>query len=157
MTVLYESFQSSLKNKEQQRLYHPRVVLVGNVSTDQIAHEIAAYSSLSSGDVKNTIDNLVTVMTQHLQASQSVTLDGLGTFRITMHSSGKGVPTAEEVSAGQATLMVRFRPASRRNPDGTVATRSMLTGATCRRFDRVNDPGSPDEPTGPDTGGDGEL
>lgn len=104
MTVLYESFQSVLKTKEQKRLFHPRVVLVGNVTTDQVAREIAAYSSLSSGDVKNVIDNLVTVMTQHLQASQSVTLDGLGSFRLTMRSSGRGVETADEVSASQATL-----------------------------------------------------
>ena len=80
------------------------MVLVGNVTTDQVAREIAAYSSLSSGDVKNVIDNLVTVMTQHLQASQSVTLDGLGSFRLTMRSSGRGVETADEVSASQATL-----------------------------------------------------
>ena len=110
MTVLYESFQSVLKTKEQKRLFHPRVVLVGNVTTDQVAREIAAYSSLSSGDVKNVIDNLVTVMTQHLQASQSVTLDGLGSFRLTMRSSGRGVETADEVSASQATLQVCFNP-----------------------------------------------
>ncbi len=162
MTVLYESFQSVLKTKEQKRLFHPRVVLVGNVGTDQVAREIAAYSSLSSGDVKNVIDNLVTVMTQHLQASQSVTLDGLGSFRLTMRSSGRGVETADEVSASQATLQVCFKPAARKNPDGTTATRSLVTGAKCKRFDRVNDPSAPEEPLEPgggtdDGNDDGEL
>ncbi len=157
MTVLYTSFQSVLKNKEQKQLYHPRVVLVGNVGTDQVAREIAAYSSLSSGDVKNVIDNLVTVMTQHLQASQSVTLDGLGSFRLTMRSSGRGVETADEVSASQATLQVCFTPASRKNPDGTTATRSLVTGAKCKRFDRAGDSSEPEEPIEPgdDDEGDG--
>ena len=154
MTVLYKSYQSTRANKAQQKLYHPRVVLVGNVGTDQIAREIAAYSSLSSGDVKNVIDNLVTVMTQHLQASQSVTLEGLGSFRLTMNSAGRGVATAEEVNAAQAKLMVRFLPASRQNPDGTTATRSLVTGAKCKRFDRADDGSLPEEPLEPDAGDD---
>lgn len=157
MTVLYKSYQSTLKNKEQKRLFHPRVVLVGNVDTDQVAREIAAYSSLSSGDVKNVIDNLITVMTQHLQASQSVTLDGLGTFRMTMRSNGRGVETKEEVSSSQATLYVRFMPASNKNPDGTTATRSLVTGTKCKRFDLVNDPSAPEETIEPGGSDDGEL
>ena len=149
MTIIYEPYQSTLENKDGKRLFHPRTIRVGNVNTAQISREIAAYSSLSAGDVKNTLDNLVTVMTQHLQASESVTIDGLGTIRITMQSQGMGVETAEEVSAAQATLMVRFLPASTRNPDGKTATRSLLTGAKCKRFDRANDPTSPEEPVEP--------
>ena len=81
MPVIYKSFQSVLANKEGKKLFYPRVVLTGNVDTEQVAKEIAELSSLSTGDSKNVIDNLVTVMTRHLQSSESVTLDGLGTFR----------------------------------------------------------------------------
>lgn len=60
------------------------------VGIAQIADEISrVFNSLSSGDVKNCIDNLVTVMTQHLQRSQSVTLEGFGTFRVVMKARGK--------------------------------------------------------------------
>ena len=86
MPVIYKSFQSVLANKEGKKLFYPRVVLTGNVDTEQVAKEIAELSSLSTGDSKNVIDNLVTVMTRHLQSSESVTLDGLGTFRLTMKS-----------------------------------------------------------------------
>ena len=99
----------------------------GNVSTSQISKEIAAYSSLSPGDVKNTLDNLVTVVSQHLQSSESVTLDGFGTFRLVMKSNGKGVKTVDDVSAAQASLTVRFLPCSTRHLDGTMATRSLVT------------------------------
>ena len=87
MPVIYKSFQSVLANKEGKKLFYPRVVLTGNVDTEQVAKEIAELSSLSTGDSKNVIDNLVTVMTRHLQSSESVTLDGLGTFRLTMKST----------------------------------------------------------------------
>ena len=73
MPVLYKTIQSTMKTKDGDKLYHPRTVYVGSVNTEKIAQEIAEYSSLSKGDVKNSIDNLVTVMTRHLQSSEVVT------------------------------------------------------------------------------------
>lgn len=137
MPLLYQPFQSQLKDKAGNRTFYPRVVRTGTVTTAQIAKEIAAYSSLSPGDVKNTIDNLITVMGQHLQASENVLLDGLGTFRMKMKSNGKGTSTAEDVTAAQATVTVAFLPSSTRNTDRTVATRSMVTGVKCVRFDKA--------------------
>ena len=143
MAVLYKSFQSVLEDKNHKKMFHPRVIYTANISTSQIAKEIAAYSSLSPGDVKNTLDNLVTVMGQHLQASESVSLDGFGTFRMVMKSNGKGVETSEEVSAAQASLTVRFLPNFTKNPERTTATRSLVTGAKCARYDKlVSDAGS---------------
>ena len=128
MPVLYKAFQSVLENKNKQRLFYPRVVLKGHVTTDQVAQEISEYSSLTKGDTKNTLDNLVRVMTTHLHASESVTLDGLGTFRLVMKSTGKGVESAAKVSPAQATVTVRFQPSTTKNANRTVATRAMGTG-----------------------------
>ena len=102
--------------------------------------EIAELSSLTPGDTKNVIDNLVTVMTRHLQASESVTLDGLGTFRFTLVATGKGAENEEDVTTGQSTLKVRFLPASTRHLDGSLATRSLVNGARFVRFDKVEAP-----------------
>lgn len=130
MALLFYPFQSMLA-KDGKKLFYPRAKVIANVSTDQISGEVAGYSSLTSGDVKNTIDNLITVLTQHLRSSESVTLDGLGTFRIVMKSNGKGVETPEEVSPAQCSLYVRFMPSFKRNPDGTLSTRSLVTGVKC--------------------------
>ena len=54
MPVLYKPFQSVLEDKNKKKLFHPRVIYTANVSTTQLAKEIAAYSSLSTGDVKNS-------------------------------------------------------------------------------------------------------
>ena len=134
MPVLYKAFQSKLETRERKRLFYPRVVLKGNVDTRVIASEIAGYSSLSSGDVKNTIDNLVTVIARHLQSSESVTLDGLGTFRPVLVSRKPGFETAAAVRPSVSVLTVRFRPSVTRNADRTVATRSMSTGAKFARY-----------------------
>ena len=140
MPVIYKPQQSSIANKEGKKLFYPRVMLTGSVDTNRIAKDIAEMSSLSTGDVKNVIDNLVIAMARHLQASESVILDGLGSFRFTLNTSGKGVESEADVNASQSILRVRFQPASTRNLDGTVATRSMVTGARCVRFDKVELP-----------------
>ena len=167
MPVLYKPFQSNLQDKKSgKKLYCPHVVRTGNINSAQLSKEIAAYSSLSPGDVKNTLDNLVTVMAQHLQSSESVSVDGLGTFRMVMTARGRGVETADEVSAAQATLTVRFQPTTTKNLDRTTATRSMVTGARCARYDKLvatpGDGGSVDNPNdkpggGGDDGDDGEA
>lgn len=123
MPVLYKPFQSNLEDKKSgKKLFYPHVVRTGNINSAQLSKEIAAYSSLSPGDVKNTLDNLVTVMAQHLQSSESVSVDGLGTFRMVMSARGRGVETADEVSAG---------PGIKRNflisePNNTTNTAPML-------------------------------
>lgn len=164
MSVIYKGRQSTMATKEGKKLFYPRVVLMGSVSTNQIAAEIAELSSLSKGDTKNVIDNLVTVMTRHLQASESVTLDGFGSFRYSMKATGNGVETLDEVTASQAKVFVRFTPASSRNVDRTVATRSLVTGARFVRVDQLGIGGGlpdddetelPDEPGSGNGGGQG--
>lgn len=162
MPVLYKPFQSSLEDgKSGKKLFYPRVVRSGNVDSAQLSKEIAGYSSLTPGDVKNTLDNLVTVMTQHLQSSESVSVDGLGTFRMVMVARGNGVETSDEVSAAQATLTVRFQPATTKNHNRTLATRSMVTGAKCARYDKLvamsgNDGGGTSDGNNPSGGGGNE-
>ncbi|MDO5420805.1 MAG: HU family DNA-binding protein [Bacteroides sp.] len=136
MPVLYKTIQSTKENKDGARLFHPRVVHTATIGTAQLAKEIAEYSSLSTGDVKNTIDNMVTVMTKHLHSSESVTVDGLGTFGIIMRSKGKGAATSDEVKAAQALLLVRFTPSFTKNQDHTVATRALITGVKCVPYNK---------------------
>lgn len=157
MTVLYESFQSHLANKEKQYLYYPRVVRVGNVTMDQIASEIANRSSLSSGDVKNTIDNLIAVMRHHLLSSESVTLDGFGSFRLVIKAKGNGVMTEDQVSSSQCKLMIRFSPAFTRKTDGTVATRSLLSGVKFKRVGRLSNALASEETVEPTGKGETEI
>jgi len=156
MPVLYKAIQSTMKTKEGDKLFHPRTVYVGGVDTEKIAQEVAEYSSLSKGDVKNSIDNLVTVMTKHLQSSEVVTLDGFGSFRLAMKSKGKGVKTKEEVSAAQASLQVHFTPAFTRNSDRTVSTRSLVTGVKFVLY-KPEPAGSGSGNEGGASGGDGGL
>ena len=148
MALLFKPYQSTVKDKFGDKLFYPRVQIVGNVSTKQIAKEIAEYCSLPPGDVKNTIDNLVRVMATHLQNSNSVTLDGFGTFRIVMKANGKGVATQEDVTSGQARLKVHFQQAFTRHSNGTVGSYPLAAGVHCVKFNpSVDDTSAGNEET----------
>ncbi|KAA6304932.1 hypothetical protein EZS27_043418, partial [termite gut metagenome] len=129
MTLLYKAFQSSLKSKDGEQKWFPRLAKIGKtVDTQDLAEMIARESSLTIGDVHNAIRNLVEVMKQELLDSHSVRLDGLGTFTVISRARGKGVSSFDLVNHTQiAQLWVRFTPVSTYNHiDGT--TRSIFTG-----------------------------
>jgi predicted histone-like DNA-binding protein len=68
----------------------------GKVGTAQIAKEIEGRSALSLGDVQSVLSNLVELLPLFLKLGQSITLEGFGTFRISVTSDGKD--TADELS-----------------------------------------------------------
>ena len=75
-----------------------------------------------------------------------------------MKANGKGVKTVDDVSAAQASLTVRFLPCSTRHLDGTMATRSLVTGSRCVRFDRADTSASGEGEGGkPEGGGSGGV
>lgn len=152
MAVIYQIKRSPMANREGKYKFYPSVKLSGQLSTAKLAKEVAAYSSLSPGDVKNVLDNMVVVMTTHLQASESVMIDGLGSFQITLKTKyGCSVETPEEVSFTQATPKVRFRPQVTRHKDGAV-TRALVSDAEFVTFDKKK---KADDDDNTSTGGNG--
>jgi predicted histone-like DNA-binding protein len=108
--------------------YHPVIVPVGKAAdTQELAEMIAHESSLTVGDVHNVIRSLPYMMANVMKEGRVVKLDGIGTFRYTVSSSGKGVETEAEVNAGQITeVRVRFIPESKRHK-GASTTRALVT------------------------------
>lgn len=132
MALVFKEFQSTLKNKNGENLWYPRVITIGKpVSTRKLASDIAQLSALTSGDVYNVLHNLALVMKTYLQESHSVKLDGIGSFMLRSRSGGNGVDTQDEVSASQIkSIVCHFTPETTLNPDGTVATRALVQGVS---------------------------
>ena len=136
MPLFYVARQSQKETKEGVKLYHLVLKKVGKVvDTQAMATEIAEKSSLTEGDVHNVVRNLMSVMRSHLLNSQSVRLDGLGTFTMKASSKGKGVATAEEVNPNQVTaLKCLFTPEYKR-PAAIGTTRALLQGVEFQKWD----------------------
>lgn len=141
MAIMYKARQAKIANKEGKKLWHPAVVLSGTCNLAQLARECAEMSSLSTGDVKNTVDNLIITVNRHLLAGESVSLDGLGSFTPALRSLGKGSETEAGVNASNARMKINFRESTTRNIDRTVATRSLSQGASFVRIAGTVNPG----------------
>ncbi|MDR2969537.1 MAG: hypothetical protein LBV32_08045 [Tannerellaceae bacterium] len=73
-------------NKKE--LYYAQPVWSGLVGTREIAHQLAARSTLSPADIRATLIGLVEVMENYLHLGYSVKLDDLGVFRLSLTSDG---------------------------------------------------------------------
>ncbi|WP_066630796.1 HU family DNA-binding protein [Labilibacter marinus] len=81
----------------------------GTKSVAAISKDIADISSLSRGDIQNTLMNLVDQIPKYLLDGNSVSLGELGTLRISF--SSEGVDTEEEFNVSKIKgLKVLFTP-----------------------------------------------
>lgn len=108
-------------------LWYPRSVTVGKpVETQELANRIARESTVSPADTHAVLRALPDIMADFMKESRAIHLEGLGWFRYTITSAGKGVATKEEVSSDQITgLRVQFTPDRTRNMSGGY-TRALI-------------------------------
>ena len=109
------------------KLWYPRSVTVGQpVETQELANRIARESTVSPADTHAVLRALPNIMADFMKESRAVHFEGLGWFRYTTTSAGKGVATKEEVSSDQITgLRVQFTPDRVRNMSGGY-TRALI-------------------------------
>lgn len=138
MPLFYRARQSQIATKEGSKLWHLSLVKVGKVvSLQELAEKIAEKSSLTPGDVHNTVRNLMTVMRNELLNSRSVRLDGLGTFTIIARTRGKGVKDEKDVNPNQVvTLKCQFTDEYTR-PAALGVTRAMIQGVQFEKASKI--------------------
>lgn len=69
----------------------------GTIKLEDFAKEIVARSALTLGDVQSVLSNLVEILPLFISLGQTIHLEGFGTFRLTVKSSGTDTP--EELTA----------------------------------------------------------
>jgi predicted histone-like DNA-binding protein len=67
-------------------------IRIDEISTRQLAKELAALSSLSEGDVLSTLTGLSTLVERYLRYGCTVRLDGLGLLSVSASSAGFDTP-----------------------------------------------------------------
>ena len=72
--------------------YYAVRVKSGNITQHHIEEKIVDLSSLSAGDVANSMKSLLTTIPEYLLDGKSVVLDDLGTFRLSFSSAGVDNP-----------------------------------------------------------------
>ena len=133
MALLYKIVRDNRKNSGN--LYYGRAVQLQMVDTDGLADIIQRNCTVKKSDVLAVINELVEVMTDQLQNSVSVKLDGFGTFKIGLKTVGADKPENFSISRNVSGLRVNFISAGKKDQATNKVTRTFLGGATLQKYD----------------------
>ena len=86
MAALYDLFRTPQPNDETKVRYHARSVVTGKMSTRDLIHDITRRSAFKEGVVTGVLIALEEALRDALAEGQSVQLDGVGAFRISVKS-----------------------------------------------------------------------
>lgn len=79
------------------------------ITARELANELAEDSSLTSGDVLSTLEQLPKKIVKHLKMGRTVTIQGLGTFSLALGSEGANTPEECKPSTIHS-VRICFRP-----------------------------------------------
>ena len=133
MALLYKIVRDNRKNSGN--LYYGRAVQINTIDTAGMADIIQRNCTLKKSDVLAVIAELVEVMTDQLQNSVSVKLDGFGTFKIGLKTVGADKPENFSISRNVSGMRVNFISAGKKDVATNKVTRTFLGGATLQKYD----------------------
>ena len=133
MALLYKIVRDNRKNSGN--LYYGRAVQIQTIDTDGLADIIQRNCTVKKSDVLAVINELVEVMTDQLQNSVTVKLDGFGSFKIGLKTVGADKPENFSISRNVAGLRVNFMSQGKKSQATNKIERTFLQGATLQRYD----------------------
>lgn len=94
---------------EDSKMFYAKAQADGVVTLNEIAEDVSYASSLTDGDVLNSIRGVIRCMRKHLSNGRVVSLGELGSFQLQISSSGAS--TKEEFNAANIRkAKFQFRP-----------------------------------------------
>lgn len=127
MAILYKKNKISLKGKYY-GMWFGRAVSLGTVTTRQLSEEIAHSTTVTRSDVYAVLIELFEVMKKHLQNSETVQLDEIGTFKVGFRS----IPAKDEKSFSANNVKsfhILYRPFTKFVSNGEVSDKGKRKGA----------------------------
>jgi predicted histone-like DNA-binding protein len=134
---MYRIHQDKSTGTKRSGKFYARAVPVGVMTHDEFCKEVQRNCTVKSADIESCVNEVVQVMTQQMQDSKAVKLDGLGTFRIGLES--KGAVSYDKFSAKEniTGAHVTFTP-ERKNHQ-----KPLLDGVTVKELPHYAPPQEP--------------
>ena len=99
MSISYRKTQNKMTGSKNYNKWYGQAVILGTVSTADLAEEISHSTTVTYADIKAVLDEVSVTIKRHILNSQSVHVDGLGSFRPSIHS--QLVDKAEDFDASK--------------------------------------------------------
>jgi predicted histone-like DNA-binding protein len=129
MPVLYKLSQDKRETSKTKGQWFARAVVTNVIDTNGLADIMQRNCTVKKSDIMAVLTELVETMTDQLQNSVRVKLDGFGSFKLGI--KGKGCATVKDYSVGKNVkgLRVNFLPESSKDATGS-RSKKFLGGAT---------------------------
>ena len=88
MSVIYKIYKNNNKKHPGYGKFYARAMHNGTADLNDISAIIERNCSMKKSDVQAVLTELVEVMTDQLQSSKRVKLDGFGSFKISISTAG---------------------------------------------------------------------
>lgn len=133
MAVSYKIKKYVNSSSEKNGCYFARSVVTGQMDMDAVATKIQQNCSMKKSDVLAVINELVEVITDAVQDSKKVRLDGFGSFKIGLKSTI--APSVADFSQGNIKgFRIIFQPEYKVDAAGK-RTVKMLDGVKAQMYD----------------------
>ncbi len=119
-------------------LFYARAVQTNTINTEGLAEIIQRNCSMKKSDVVAVLTELVEVMTDQLQNSNVVKLDGFGSFRLGLKTVGAETEDLFTVNKNIVGLRVNFLAEGKRNPATNKVQRVFLNGCRLQKYDTMD-------------------
>lgn len=123
-----------LKGIDDKVMYYAKAVMTDQMDLNSVAETIQRNCTLKKSDVVAVLTELVEVMTDALQDSKKVRLNGLGSFQIGIRAKSVTDPKNFSPSTNILGFKVNFRPEYTVDPDGTRHTQ-LIGGVRAKAFE----------------------
>ena len=119
--------------EDSNHFYYGRPVVLNTINTAQLAKRVQQNCSMKYSDVIAVIAELVECMSIELQNSNSVHLDGFGTFKVGLNTTG--APTAKEFTTDCIKrVKVNFLPEGHVNSGSKKLVRTFLDNVKLKKY-----------------------
>lgn len=143
MPVYARLSKNNNQKSTQYGKWYGRAVHLGTIDTDGIAELVQRNCSMKKSDVKAVIEEMIEVMTDALQSSKRVKLNGFGTFKLGIVTKPADTAAEFTISENVVNSKVLFQPQLKISSDG-VRTKTFLAGV---KVELLPDNGAEEEET----------
>lgn len=138
MAVRYKLYQNTRKGSKNFNMWYARATMTGVVNLAQLAEQMQANCTVKKSDIMAVLTELVEEMKIALQDSKRVKIDGFGSFKVGIHSTGAESPKDYNVNKNIRSLSIKFQPESHISADHK-RTKTFLAGVTVKEADPYKD------------------
>ena len=145
--------------------WYPRAVMTNTVDTDALATIMQRNCTVKKSDILAVISELIETMQDQLQDSKRVKLNGFGSFKIGMSSTGADKASDFDARKNIKGLHVLFMPEVKTDSEGQ-RQKTFISGCSVQEVPKGTGPstgsetvngGNPSAGSGTQTGGSGII